>query len=435
MRDGIAIIAPVCLEVRRTIAKAEGQMGFAGNRSAKPMKNAGAFKRTAGMMILAALLATGIRAQGVVNARQVFDGAMRPDVEVKTFEHSDELFPVREVKRGDKVRPLIEAKTQLANVQFTSKGKKYDLYDYLALNRVAGLLVLKDGEVKLEDYELGTGPETRWPSFSMAKSVVSTLIGAAVEDGSIKSLDDPVTMYVPALRGGVYEGVTVRNVMQMASGVKWNETYTDPKSDRRGLLEVQLAKKPGTILPFMSALSRAGAPGTIWNYNTGETFVAGAVVEGATHKPLATYLSEKIWAPWGMEEDARWWLESPDGMGCGGSGLAATLRDYARFGLLVMNDGEIGGKRLVPPGWFDEAGSAKEIGGKTVQYGYLWWTYPKDDPANTGAFEAIGIFGQHMYINRREKLVIVVLSAKPKPTGSTVVDDTAFFDAVEEALK
>jgi len=392
-------------------------------------------KRIAGMAILAGLLATGIAAQEGVNARQVFDGAMRPDVEVKTFEHSDELFPVREVKRGDKVKSLLTAKMQLGNVQFTAGGKHYDLYDYLALNRVAGLLILKNGEVKLEDYELGTGPETRWPSFSMAKSVVSTLIGAALEDGSIQSLDDPVAKYVPALRGGVYEGVTVRNVMQMASGVKWNETYTDPKSDRRRLLDIQLQERPGTILPFMSGLTRAGAPGTIWNYNTGETFVAGAVVEGATRKPLATYLSEKIWSRWGMEEDARWWLESPDGMGCGGSGLAATLRDYARFGLLVMNDGEIGGTRLVPAGWFDEAGSAKEIGGKTVQYGYLWWTYPKDDPANEGAFEAIGIFGQHMYINRREKLVIVVLSARPKPTGTTVVDDTAFFDAVEEALK
>ena len=392
-------------------------------------------RNAVGTLIFALVLAGPLWGQEVAGAREMFDGAMRPDVEVNTFSHSNKLFPVRVVKRGDKVRELPRAKTPLKNVRFESGGKTYDLFDYLSLNRVAGLLVLKNGEIALEDYELGAGPETRWTSFSMAKSVVSTMVGAAVKDGSIASLDDPVTKYVPALKGGAYEGVTVRNVIQMASGVKWDETYTDPKSDRRGLLEVQLAKKPGTILPFMSALSRAGAPGTIWNYNTGETFVAGAVVEGATHKPLATYLSEKIWAPWGMEEDARWWLESPDGMGCGGSGLAATLRDYARFGLLVMNDGEIGGKRLVPPGWFDEAGSAKEIGGKTVQYGYLWWTYPKDDPANTGAFEAIGIFGQHMYINRREKLVIVVLSAKPKPTGSTVVDDTAFFDAVEEALK
>jgi len=240
---------------------------------------------------------------------------------------------------------------------------------------------------------------------------------------------------VPVLKGGAYEGVSVRNVIQMASGVKWSETYTDPKSDRRKLLEIQLQEKPGTILPFMSGLSRAGAPGTIWNYNTGETFVVGAVLEGATHKPLAEYLSEKIWKPWGMEFEARWQLESPNGMGWAGGGLAATLRDFARMGLLVEADGVIDGKRIVPEGWFDEAGSAKQIAGKTVEYGYLWWTYPTGDEAHDGAFQARGIFGQQLYINRKEKLVIVVLSARPKPTGLTAVDDPVFFGAVVKALR
>ena len=175
-----------------------------------------------------------------------------------------------------------KARTPLGNVFFESGGKRYDLFDYLALNRVAGLLVVKDGEVVLEDYELGTGPETHWPSYSMAKSVSSTLIGAALLDGSIGSLDDPVTKYVPVLKGGSYEGVSVRNVIQMASGVKWSETYTDPNSDRRKLLEIQLQERQGTILPFMSGLPRAGAPGAMWNYKTGETFVVGAVLEGAT---------------------------------------------------------------------------------------------------------------------------------------------------------
>jgi CubicO group peptidase (beta-lactamase class C family) len=294
---------------------------------------------------------------------------------------------------------------------------------------------VKNGEVVLEDYELGTGPETHWPSYSMAKSVSSTLIGAALQDGSIGSLDDPVAKYVPALKGGAYESVSVRNVIQMASGVKWDETYTDPKSNLRKLLEIQLQQEPGTILPYMRGLSRAGPPGTIWNYNTGETFVVGAVLEGATHKPLAQYLSEKIWKPCGMESEAQWQLESPKGMGWAGGGLLATLRDFGRIGLLVQADGVIDGKRAVPEGWFDEAGSAKEIGGKTVEYGYLWWTYPKSDGVHDGAFEARGIFGQHLYINRKENVVIVVLSARPKPTGSTVVDDPAFFGAVVKTLR
>jgi CubicO group peptidase (beta-lactamase class C family) len=389
----------------------------------------------AASLILTAASIAPAPAQEMATARQVYDGTMRPDVEVKTFAHSDQLFPVRVVERGNATRKLPKAKTPLPNVQFEAGGKRYDLFDYLALNRVAGLLILKNGEVVLEDYELGTGPETHWPSYSVAKSASSTLVGAALLDGSIKSLDDPVTKYVPVLKGGVYEGVSVRNVIQMASGVKWNETYTDPQSDRRKLLEIQLQEKPGMILPFMSGMSRAGTPGTIWNYNTGETFVVGAVLEGATHKPLAEYLSEKIWKPWGMEFEAQWQLESPKGMGWAGGGLAATLRDFGRLGLLVQADGVIEGKRMVPEGWFDEAGSAKEIGGKTVEYGYLWWTYPKGDDVHDGAFQAQGIFGQHLYINRKEKVVIVVLSARPKPTGSTEVDDSAFFGAAVKALR
>jgi len=389
----------------------------------------------ASVLVLSAISIVPAPAQEAATARQLYDGTMRPDVEVKTFEHSDALFPVRVVERGSVARKLPRAMAPLKNVYFETGGKRYDLFDYLALNRVAGLLILKNGQVVLEDYELGTGPETHWPSFSMAKSASSTLIGVALLDGSIGSLDDPVTKYVPQLKGGAYEGVSVRNVLQMASGVKWNEAYTDAQSDRRKLLEIQLQKKPGTILPFMSRLSRAGAPGTIWNYNTGETFVVGAVLEGATHKPLAQYLSEKIWKPWGMEFDAQWQLESPNGMGWAGGGLSATLRDFGRMGLLVQADGVIEGKRVVPKGWFDEAGSAKEIGGNTVGYGYLWWTYPKGDDVHDEAFQARGIFGQHLYINRKEKVVIVVLSARPKPEQSTVVDDDAFFGAVVKALR
>jgi CubicO group peptidase (beta-lactamase class C family) len=384
-------------------------------------------------LVLATLITPPAKSRQIADARQLFDGAMLPDVEVRTLESSDKLFPVHEVKRGGSIHMLPPAKTPMKNVRFESNGKKYDLFDYLALNRVAGLLILKNGEIAFEDYELGAEPKTRWSSFSMAKSASSTLIGAALADGSITSLDDPVTKYVPALGGSAYEGVTVRNVIQMASGVKWDETYTDPASDRRKLLDVQLAQKPGSVIAFMNKLGRAGAPGTIWNYNTGETAVVGAVLEGATHKPLATYLTEKIWSRWGMENDATWWLESPDGMGWGGSGISATLRDYGRIGLFVLADGVIDGKRTVPNGWFEEAGSPKVIGGKMVDYGYLWWV-PKGDPSLSGSVEAIGIFGQHLYINRRTNVVIVVLSARPKPTGSDVIKDETFFAAVTKAL-
>jgi len=385
--------------------------------------------------IALALCCTPALAQQRAGARQVFDGKMLPGVEVNTFEHSDALFPVNIVPRKGPVRPLPPAATKLKDLQFKSEGHSFDLFDYLAYNRVAALLVLKDGRVAFEDYELGTGPQTRWPSFSIAKSFSSTLVGAALHQGLISSLDDPLTRYVPQLKGGAYESVSIRNILQMASGVKWDETYTDPKSDRRKLLELQLAQKPGAIVSYMNALPRAGAPGSIWNYSTGESFLVGALLEGATHKPLATYLSETLWSRLGMEQDATWWLESTTGMGLAGSGLGATLRDYGRFGLFVQQDGVLDGQRIVPEGWFREAGSAHVIGGKSVDYGYLWWPIHTGDPIHQGAFEAVGIFGQHLYINPAEKLVIVILSARPKPDSSThILDDASFFAAIAKSL-
>ncbi len=374
--------------------------------------------------------------QELAGARQVFDGKMLPSVEVATFERSETVFPFNLVQRKGPARPLPPAARKLTEVHFNSQGKGYDLFDYLAYNRVAGLLILKDGQVVLEDYELGTGPHTRWPSFSIAKSFSSTLVAAALQQGLIHSLDDPLTKYVPQLKGGVYEGVSIRNVLQMASGVGWDETYTDPKSDRRKLLEIQLAQEPGSILPFMSALPRAGAPGSIWHYSTGESFLVGALVEGAVHKPLATYLSETIWSRLGMEEDATWWVEAPGGMGLAGSGLGATLRDYARFGLFVQQEGVVDGQRIVPEGWFREAGAPHLIGGKSVDYGYFWWPIPEGDPVHHAAFQGLGIFGQHLYINPNEKLVIVVLSARPKPDSSDhILDDASFFAAVAKSLR
>jgi CubicO group peptidase (beta-lactamase class C family) len=297
------------------------------------------------------------------------------------------------------------------------------------------MMIIKNGEVKFENYELGVEASTHWISFSVAKSFASTLVGAALQDGSIKSLDDQLTQYVPELKGSGYDGVSVRQLLQMSSSVRWDETYTDPKSDRRKLLDQQLTNTPGNVLAYMRTLPKAGPPGSIWNYNTGETIVVGSLLEAATKKPLAEYLSQKIWAPWGMESDGMWWLESPNGSGIAGSGLLSTMRDFARFGLFVLADGVIDGKRVVPAGWFAEATTPKMIGGKLTDYGYFWWPIPKGDPIHDGAYQGRGIFGQFIYINPRENLVIVVLSARAKPTGYFVITDNDFFGAVAKALR
>jgi len=392
----------------------------------------------AGLAVLLACYAVGAApTEGQIGSVQdIFNGTLRPDIQVNTFRHIDRLFPSRTVPHGGSAYPLPISDKPLANVTFVSKGRKYDVFDYLSLNRVSGLLIIKDGKIAFEDYELGNTAQSRWISWSMVKSISSTLVGAAIQDGYIASLDEPITKYLPQLKGGAYEGVAIRNVLQMASGVKWDETYTDPKSDRRHMLNLQMEQKPGAILKFMALLPRAGQPGSVWNYSTGETHVVGALIGAAVKRPLAQYLSEKIWSKFGMETDATWWLESPDGLEVGGSGFSATLRDYGRFGQFVLNGGKAQGQDVVPAGWFSEAGRSKQVGGKPVDYGYMWWTYgPSANPIHQGAFQAEGIFGQFIYINPKERVVTVVWSARPKPTGADTIDDGDFFAGVVSALR
>jgi CubicO group peptidase (beta-lactamase class C family) len=375
-------------------------------------------------------------AENIGTVTQIYDGTLTSDIQVNTFRHIERLFPVRVVKHGPHVLALGRAAKPLTKVEFSSGGKSYDLIDYMALNRVTALLALKDGKIAYEDYEMGNTAQTRWMSMSMVKTITSTLMGAAIQDGHIKSIDDPVTQYVATLKGSAYDGVSLRYLLQMASGVKWDETYTNPASDRRRMLEAQIAQHPGAIMELMAKLPRAGMPGTIWNYSTGETFVAGAVVRSAVGRPLAEYLSERIWTKAGMESDATWWLESPDGLEIGGSGLSATLRDYGRFGLFLMNGGVAGGEKILPDGWMRDAGSSKSIGGKRVDYGYMIWPFAATPGStNDGAFQALGIYGQHIYVNPRERVVIVVWGALPKPTGKEVIADEDFFAAATAALR
>jgi CubicO group peptidase (beta-lactamase class C family) len=176
-----------------------------------------------------------------------------------------------------------------------------------------------------------------------------------------------------------------------------------------------------SILDLKRTLPRAAPPGTIWNYNTGETQVVGELIHvaAAARRPVAQYLSERIWSKVGMGSDATWWLESPNGQEIGGSGLRATLRDYGRFGLFCLNGGVVGQERILPDGWMAEAESSKIIGGRKVDYGYKWGIPDSSaNPVHEGAFLASGIFGQSIYVNPAGNVVVVVWSARPKPTGT-----------------
>lgn len=271
---------------------------------------------------------------------------------------------------------------------------------YLAQQRAAGLVILQDGKVRLERYGLGFDAKGRWTSFSVAKSFTSTLVGAAVQDGYIKSLDDKVSQYIPGLRGSAYDDVSVRQLLMMSSGVKWNEDYEDPNAD---VAKFNNAKPEGGLdatVSYMRKLPRAHPPGEVWHYNTGETNLIGVLVSSATGKKLSEYLQEKVWQPAGMEAKATW-LEGKTGHEIAGCCLQAATRDFARFGLFVLAGGQAGGKQIVPADWFAQATTKqKDIGRPGKGYGYQWWTY--DD----GSVAAQGIFGQGIFIDPKRKLVI-----------------------------
>jgi CubicO group peptidase (beta-lactamase class C family) len=368
--------------------------------------------------------------------RQMYDGALTPEMAVHTFRNIDRLFPTRAVAHGAHPRPLPPSPLPLRDVHFRQDDASYNLDQYLDLNRVAGILVLKGGRIALERYRYGNSERTRWMSMSVAKSITSTLVGAAIAQHRITSLADPVTRYVTSLSGSAYDGVSVRDILMMSSGVRWNETYIDSSSDRRHLLETQIAQQPGAAMKLMATLPRAAPPGTVNNYSTGETQVAGEIVRSAVGRPLADYLADRIWSRYAMEADARWWLDSPNGHEIGGSGFSATLRDYGRFGQFILDGGFANGEQILPKGWIAEASTPKTLrNGDPLAYGYFWWPGTSPEQRRDGAFEAVGIFGQHIYINPVVHLVIVIWGAQTTPTGGAIIDDWKFFDAVAEQMR
>ena len=305
-----------------------------------------------------------------------------------------------------------------------------DVDAHMAAQRNAGLIIVQDGKVRLEKYALGYGASGRWTSFSVAKSFTSTLVGAAVKDGYIKSLDDKVTVYIPGLRGSAYDDVSVRQLLTMTSGVKWNEDYTDPRSD---VAQFNLQKPvPGEdiTVSYMKTLPREAPAGSKWVYKTGETNLIGVLVSSATGKTLSDYLSEKVWKPFGMEQDGVWML-GPTGHEISGCCMSASLKDYARFGQFILNGGVAGGKKVLPDDWLAAATTKQagiDIPGRG--YGYQWWT--NDD----GSFAAQGIFGQGIFIDPKRRLVIASNGNWPTATDPEGVGKAreAFYKAVQAAI-
>jgi CubicO group peptidase (beta-lactamase class C family) len=307
-----------------------------------------------------------------------------------------------------------------------------DVDAYMKDQRIAGLVIIQDDKIRVEKYGLGFSADGRWTSFSVAKSFTSTLVGAAIKDGYIKSIDDKVSDYIPDLKGSVYDNVTIKHLLTMTSGVKWNEDYADPKSDV-ALFNAHKAE-PGVdvTVSYMRKLKREAPSGTKWVYKTGETNLVGVLVSSATKKNLSDYLSEKVWRPFGMEHDASWLLGST-GHEISGCCLQASTRDFARFGLFILGGGIAEGKSVLPDGWIAEA-TTKHADTDQAEdgYGYQWWT------VNDGSYAARGIFGQSIFIDPKRKLVIASNSNWPQATDRQGGDQGkkrfAFYKQVQLAI-
>ena len=276
-----------------------------------------------------------------------------------------------------------------------------DLDAFAADQRSAALMVLHNGKVRLERYGLGFDKDGRWTSFSVAKSFTSTLAGAALRDGFIKSLDDKVSVYIPDLKGSAYDDVSVRQLLTMTSGVRWNEDYGDPNSDVARFNNHKPEAGIDALVSYMRKLPRDVPAGTRWLYSTGETNLVGILVSQATKKTLADYLAEKVWQPVGMEQPATWLL-SKTGQEISGCCIQASARDYARFGQFILDGAKVQGQSIVPDDWLAAATTSRtSIGQPGRGYGYQWWTY------DSGSFAARGIFGQGIFIDPQRKIVIV----------------------------
>jgi CubicO group peptidase (beta-lactamase class C family) len=311
-------------------------------------------------------------------------------------------------KMMDKISVLVKSKEiqPSSNKRALSLGEPLDfttnINTFFETQSLAGMLVLHKGNIRFERYGLGHSTDKRWTSFSVAKSFTSSLVGIALKNGDIKSLDDNVSDYINGLKGSVYDSVTISQLLTMTSGVDWNESYTDPQSDVARFNNHIATDGLPTIVSYMRTLSRAHPAGEQWLYSTGETNLIGILVEAATGQSIAQYLGEKIWQPFGMADHASWLL-GPDGKEISGCCIQASLRDFARYGLFVLEDGNINGKSILPDGWFKTATSKQaDIGKAGSGYGYQWWTF--DD----GTFTARGIFGQTIFIDPARQLVIAL---------------------------
>lgn len=363
------------------------------------------------------------------------------------------LFPVTMIEAGTRPSALPQGRQIAPTYRFD--GATRSVADYIRRTNTTGILVIKDGKIVLERYAAGNTPATMWASRSVAKSVTSTLMGMAIKDGYVKSVDDPVSRYVPELANTAYGPVRIRNLLQMGSGIYYTEGASGDAADlqrctvdRHAGCFLALLQKYGTRDP-----ARDRPQGSVFNYSSADALLNGIIITRATGMSLPKYLEEKLWRPFGMEHDAYWITESEGGLAMGPSGFGGTLRDWGRFGLFLLNGGKLpSGRSLLPDGWMIAATtpSTASLASQRRAYGYHWWLKPTIDPAIGAPEPAIvpdanvmymarGSAGQIIAIDPVEHVVFVKWAtwatppAEPSPP-KVANEDTVFMASVLEEL-
>lgn len=331
---------------------------------------------------------------------------------VGSHSHLDEIFPGRLVHRAEAASRLERAPEP--RITWRLEGEERTLNAYLARQPATGLLIARGDTILVERYQYARTDRDRFTSWSMAKTVTSMLIGIAIAEGFIRSVDDPAAAYVPELAGTEYGRTSLRHLLQMSSGVRFREDYSAGSSDiARLVLATYLRRGTGGVSAVTPFNQRLAPPGRRFSYSSAETQVLGLVLRAATGRPLAEYLEAKIWQPMGAEADATWLVDN-SGQEAAFCCLNAVLRDYARLGLLLAQGGAWRGRQLIPAAWVIEATTVPEgqpyLGAvtATLGYGYQTWIGPLDTVADDRRlFLLWGVRGQRIYVDPRSRLVMV----------------------------
>ena len=343
------------------------------------------------------------------------------------FGNIKEILPTRQVSKSQNFYPFRYDLLDLSNLKYKFKGEEFSLEDFIQTFKIAGLIVIRDGVILYESYDFGNDETTKWVSFSVTKSVTSMLLGAAIKDGHIKSVEDKVTIYLPQLLNSNYKDVSIKQVLQMSSGIDWNEDYEDPLSD----VNIAGALNSLNLYEYLNNLNKKSSAGNKFNYNTGETNLIGGIVRAAIGDNLSNYLEKKIWKPFGMEFNAYWVIDTDYEQELGGCCLNATLRDYARLGMFAMNNGKLNnGVEILPKNWMKDSTTPSR---NNSYYGYQWWL---DGPAYK-SFYADGIFGQFIWIDPVSKTVVAMHAARDRADVDSFVGGHRlnFMVSLIEAIK